>query len=114
MSLNYAGELAAPQSWLSRGEGRLARAQHLCSDRGEAKRGWSTRAMAFDDLEAELALLINQMDTPPEDPHELFMRIAEKLNEFKALGLPLPDDLVRVEKELGAYFKEQQQAAKKR
>ena len=27
---------------------------------------------------------------------------------------PLPDDLVRVEKELGAYFKEQEQAAKKR
>jgi len=27
--------------------------------------------MAFDDLEAELALLINQMDTPPENPHDL-------------------------------------------
>jgi hypothetical protein len=62
------------------------------------------RAMAFDDLEAELALLINQMDTPPEDPHELYQRIFEKLNEFKAMGLPLPDDLVRVEKELDAYF----------
>ena len=24
--------------------------------------------MAFENLEAELALLINQMDTPPEDP----------------------------------------------
>ena len=65
--------------------------------------------MAFDDLEAELALLINQMDTQPENPHELYLRIFEKLNEFKALGLPLPDDLVRVEKELEAYFKEQEQ-----
>jgi len=70
--------------------------------------------MAFDDLEAELALLINQMDTPPENPHDLYLRIFEKLNEFKALGLPLPEDLVRVEKELGAYFKAQQSAAKKR
>jgi hypothetical protein len=70
--------------------------------------------MAFDDLEAELALLINQMDTQPENPHDLYLRIFEKLNEFKALGLPLPEDLVRVEKELGAYFKAQQQAAKKR
>jgi hypothetical protein len=70
--------------------------------------------MAFDDLEAELALLINQMDTPPENPHDLYLRIFEKLNEFRALGLPLPDDLVRVERELGAYFKEQEQAAKKR
>jgi hypothetical protein len=45
--------------------------------------------MAFDDLGAELALLINQMETPPEDPHEVYLRIYEKLNEFKALGLPL-------------------------
>jgi hypothetical protein len=75
---------------------------------------WSTQAMAFDDLEAELALLVNQMDTPPENAHDLYLRIFEKLNEFKALGLPLPDDLVRVERELGAYFKEQEQAAKKR
>ena len=70
--------------------------------------------MAFDDLEAELAFLINQMKNQPEDVHELYVRIFEKLNEFKALGLPLPDDLVRVEKELEAYFKAQQRAAKKR
>ena len=70
--------------------------------------------MAFDDLEAELALLINQMQNQPEDVHELYVRIFEKLNEFKALGLPLPDDLVRVEKELEAYLKAQQRAAKKR
>jgi hypothetical protein len=70
--------------------------------------------MAFDDLEAELALLINQMDTPPGDPHELYLRIFEKLNEYKALGLPLPGDLVRVEKELEKYFAAQEARAKKR
>ena len=70
--------------------------------------------MAFDDLEAELALLINQMDTPPENPHDFYFRIMEKLNEFKALGLPLPGDLVRVERELEVYFAEQEAAAKKR
>jgi hypothetical protein len=69
--------------------------------------------MAFDDLEAELALLINQMNTPPQNAHELYMQIFEKLNEFKALGLPLPDDWVRVEKELEAYFTEQKARAKK-
>jgi hypothetical protein len=69
--------------------------------------------MAFDDLEAELALLINQMDNPPENPHDLYLRIMEKLNEFKALGLPLPDDLVRVERELEDYFKSQETPAKK-
>ena len=69
--------------------------------------------MAFDDLEAELALLINQMDTPPQNAHELYMQIFEKLNEFRALGLPLPEDWVRVEKELEAYFTEQRARAKK-
>ena len=69
--------------------------------------------MAFDDLKAEVALLINQMDTPPQNAHELYMQIFEKLNEFKALGLPLPDDWVRVEKELEAYFTEQKARAKK-
>ena len=68
--------------------------------------------MAFDDLEAELALLINQMTDPPEDLHELYQRIAEKLNEYKALGLPLPEDFVRVEKELEAYFTETEGSAK--
>jgi len=82
----------------------------------DAKRSEERRreAMAFDDLEAELALLINQMETPPEDPHELYLRIYEKLNEFKVLGLPLPDDLVRVEKELETYFAAQEARAKKR
>ena len=70
--------------------------------------------MAFDDLEAELALLINQMDSQPENPHDLYLRIMEKLNEFKGLGLPLPDDLVRVEKELEAYFRAQEASTKKR
>jgi hypothetical protein len=82
----------------------------------EAKRDEKRRreAMAFDNLEAELALLINQMEPPPEDPHELYLRIYEKLNEFKALGLPLPDDLVRVEKELETYFASQEARGKKR
>ncbi|HZP07811.1 hypothetical protein, partial [Methyloceanibacter sp.] len=61
-----------------------------------------------------LALLINQMDNPPENPHDLYLRIMEKLNEFKALGLPLPGDFVRVEKELEAYFKSQEAPARKR
>lgn len=70
--------------------------------------------MAFDDLEAELALLINQMTDPPEDAHELYLRIAEKLNEYRALGLPVPEDFVRVEKELDAYFAETERADKGR
>jgi hypothetical protein len=69
--------------------------------------------MAFDDLKAEIALLLNQMENQPEDRHELYLQIREKLNEMRAFNLPLPDDLVRVEKELEAEFKAEDRAAKK-
>jgi len=70
--------------------------------------------MAFDDLKAEIALLLSQMENQPEDQHELYLQIREKLNEMRAFGLPLPDDLVRLEKELEAEFKAEESPAKKR
>ncbi len=69
--------------------------------------------MAFDDLKAELALLINQMETQPEDRHELYLQIRERLNEMRAFGMPLPEDLVKFEEELEAQFKAEDAAAKK-
>jgi hypothetical protein len=70
-------------------------------------------AMAFEDLKAELALLINQMENQPEDRHELYLQIREKLNEMRVFGMPLPADLVRLEKELEAEFKADERAARK-
>lgn len=69
--------------------------------------------MAFEDLKAELALLLNQMENQPEDRHELYLQIREKLNEMRAFGMPLPGDLVRLERELEAEFRAQERAAKK-
>ena len=60
--------------------------------------------MAFDDLKAEIALLLNQMENQPEDRHELYLQVREKLNEMRAFGMPLPDDLVRMEKDLEKEF----------
>ena len=37
----------------------------------------------IEDLKAELALLINQMDNQPEDRHELYLQVREKLNELE-------------------------------
>jgi hypothetical protein len=70
--------------------------------------------MAFEDLKAEIGLLLSQMENQPEDRHELYLQIREKLNEMRAFGLPLPDDLVRLERELEAEFKTEARAAKKR
>jgi len=69
--------------------------------------------MAFDDLKAELALLINQMENQPEDRHELYLQVREKLNEMRAFGMPLPQDLVDLEKNLEAEFAAEQASAKK-
>ena len=69
--------------------------------------------MAFEDLKAELALLINQMENQPEDRHELYLQIRERLNEMRAYGMPLPEDLVKFEETLEAQLKAEDAAAKK-
>ena len=70
--------------------------------------------MAFEDLKAELALLLNQMENQPEDRHVLYLQIREKLNEMRAFGMPLPDDLVRLERELEAQFRAEEREAKQK
>lgn len=60
--------------------------------------------MAFDDVQAELGILMTRMQNEPEDRHELYLQLMEKLNELKAFGMPLPQDLVELEKALEAEF----------
>jgi hypothetical protein len=52
------------------------------------------------------------MENQPEDAHELYLQVREKLNEMRAFGMPLPSDLVELEKELEAQFAETKRAAK--
>jgi len=40
--------------------------------------------MAFEALQAEIALLLNQLENQPEDRHELHLMLLEKLNEMRA------------------------------
>ncbi|HET6927102.1 MAG TPA: hypothetical protein VFI48_09650 [Hyphomicrobiaceae bacterium] len=60
--------------------------------------------MAFEDKEAELGLLLGQMQAAPHDVHELYQQIRQKLAELRAYGMPLPDDLVEFERDLEAEF----------
>lgn len=69
--------------------------------------------MAFENIKAELGILMTQMQNEPEDRHELYLQIMEKLNELKAFGMPLPADLVEMEKALEAEFAADKAAAKK-
>ena len=60
--------------------------------------------MEFEDKEAELGLLLTSMQDEPEDRHELYQLIRQKLNELRAFGMPLPADLVQFERDLEAEF----------
>jgi len=60
--------------------------------------------MAFEDVKSQLGILMTQMQNEPEDRHELYLQLMEKLNELKAFGMPLPSDLVALEKALEAEF----------
>ncbi|GBE42457.1 hypothetical protein BMS3Bbin10_00518 [bacterium BMS3Bbin10] len=60
--------------------------------------------MDLSELEAELNLLLTQMENLPEDKHEFYLQLREKLAGFRAFGMPVPDDLARLEKELEKEF----------
>ena len=60
--------------------------------------------MAFEDLKAGIFLALEQMTNQPEDKHELAGRIHEMLGEMRATGMPLPEDLVEIERQLEAEF----------
>ena len=40
--------------------------------------------MAFENLQAEIGILMTRMQNEPEDRHELYLQLMEKLNEIKA------------------------------
>lgn len=60
--------------------------------------------MALEEIKARISLLLEQMVNQPEDSYETQEQLREKLRELRALGLPLPDDLVELEKRLDEEF----------
>jgi hypothetical protein len=70
--------------------------------------------MAFEDKEAELGLLFGRVQNQPQDLHELYELIRQKLNELKAYGMPLPQDLVDFEHDLEAEFAAEQEDRERR
>lgn len=62
--------------------------------------------MAFEAIKAEIDLLLAEMINQPEDMREIREQLREKLNELRAMGLPLPDDLVELEKRMDEDFDE--------
>jgi len=60
--------------------------------------------MALEEIQAEIGLLVTRMENQPEDRHELYLMLREKLNELRAFGMPVPEDLQALEDALEAEF----------
>jgi hypothetical protein len=60
--------------------------------------------MALEELKAQIGLLLSEMNNQPEDLHELYEEIHQKLNELRATGMALPQDLLDLEARLLAEF----------
>jgi len=60
--------------------------------------------MNRDEIEAEISYLLSQMEHQPEDRHELYMQLQERVNEMQAYGMPIPEDLSRFLRELEQEF----------
>ncbi len=56
--------------------------------------------MAFEDLEAELGIILGRLNDEAEDRQEIYETLRETLNEMRAFGMPIPDDLKTLESQL--------------
>ena len=52
------------------------------------------------ELIAAINLLVEQMDHKADDLHEVHLKLREHLDQLRATGMPLPDDLVELERNL--------------
>jgi hypothetical protein len=60
--------------------------------------------MALEELQAQINLLVSQINNQPEDVHELYELLHQKLNELRGTGQPLPQDLIDLEKRMLEEF----------
>ena len=62
--------------------------------------------MALEDIDTRLAYLLSSIEENPENLHELHDLVQQHLQQFKAMGMPLPDDLLALQKQLEDQFGE--------
>lgn len=62
--------------------------------------------MAFDRLKTEISMLLSEMENRPKDQWELHEMVLEKLNELRAFGMPLPQDLLDLEASISSELED--------
>ncbi len=68
----------------------------------------------FDDWIVRIKLMIEQMENQPEDAHELLEKIHLELNQLRATGQPLPEDLLALEQGLMHDFRNAKRQGKRK
>lgn len=56
--------------------------------------------MAFEQLKSGIMLILEEIEKRPEDRHVLQEELREKIAELRGLGLPVPEDILRLEQRL--------------
>ena len=56
------------------------------------------------DLQAELSILLDEMEGEQGDRHEIYLRVRQLIGTLEATGMPPPEDLVRLERALEEEF----------
>ncbi|WP_259781232.1 hypothetical protein [Aestuariispira ectoiniformans] len=56
------------------------------------------------DYNAEIAILLNELQGDQGDMHEVHMRLQQLISTMRAEGLPVPDDLRQLESQLDKAF----------
>lgn len=59
------------------------------------------------ELIAAASLLVDEMEGAQGDRHEIWLRLEGILQQMRATGMPVPEDLVRLEQELEADFRKE-------
>lgn len=57
------------------------------------------------DLEAEVSILLDEMEGEQGDHHEIYLRVRQLISNLEAVGMTAPDDLLRLARELEESFK---------
>lgn len=64
------------------------------------------------DLEVLASELLQQLESGELERHEIHERLRQTLDGMRAFGMPLPEDLVLLEQELGEEFTRDAEQAK--
>lgn len=59
------------------------------------------------ELIAAASLLVDEMEGAQGDRHEIWLRLEGILQQMRATGMPVPEDLLRLEQELEADFRKE-------